>query len=442
MSIQICCRDQRKMGHVIDQIKILANNLDELRAEINTLRTNVKDKMDCSHGSDFQRNKSSKTDVVNKVKKYIKKVTSMYSLKKAQKSNKIREPYYCTNLDPQLPSFLNYVLRTEKKEGVRQEPTKIKYLKNQGNQTTEKSECHQFAVRSPTASINVQNVEDIRYRASIANDGNGQRDEIMYPSKNANLAPKCSDISCELYVQVENPVSKMNIFSDSFTSNNYPENVEVTLLNGNNKPSSTKSTQTEVSKLGRKHRNLNFQYKHPNFCFSRIKNAVITRKIVRNTNESTYTVCGDLGNMRSYTYLREERCKRCNCKRRRDNSMESNYQDANVENLALEKTVLQLKNNPGTHNDVLPHFVSDEEPNLTPSSVSLNLEVNTSNNSNKIKEFSDRRKPRTYVVHKTTQKRNQDNWLNRFERSVIYVGPISDLSLSSNSFSNHNNCFN
>lgn len=342
-----------------------------------------------------------------------------------------------------MPSFLNYVFRAEKKGGTKQQPTKVKYLKSQGNQTTEKFESEQFVVRSPTASVNVQNMQDIHGRASIASDGNGQRDKIMYPSENANLASKCSDISCELYVQVENPLSEMNIFSDSFTSNNgtIPENVDVTSLN--NKLSSTKSTQTEVSKLGRKYRNLNFHPKHRNLCFSRIKNAVITRKIVRNSNESTFTVCGELGNMSSYTHLRNERCKRCNCKRRKDSFTESNYQGANEDNMALEKTVPRLKSNLGIHDDVFQHFLSDEEPNLTSSSVSLNLEVNAANNSkNKIEEFSDRRKPRTYVVRKTTQKLNQDNWLNHFERSIIYVGPTSDLSLSLYSFSNHNNCFN
>lgn len=87
MTLQMC-RDQRKLGQMVDQMKILANNLDELRAEISALKASyLTKKDDPSRNSDSKQNlnKSSKTNVLNKLKKYMKKVKSMYSLRKEQK---------------------------------------------------------------------------------------------------------------------------------------------------------------------------------------------------------------------------------------------------------------------------------------------------------------------------------------------------------------------
>ena len=89
-----CYRDQRKLGQVIDQMKILTNNMDELHAEIDVLRNSyLKSKENRSCASVFKRNSSSETNVLSKLKKYMRKVTSLYSLKKGQKYGKDQEVY-------------------------------------------------------------------------------------------------------------------------------------------------------------------------------------------------------------------------------------------------------------------------------------------------------------------------------------------------------------
>ncbi|CAL7946932.1 unnamed protein product [Xylocopa violacea] len=447
MSVQVCCRDQRKMGRVIDQIKILADNVDELRAEINALRTDyLENREDPSHVNGFKRNKNSKSDILHKMKKYAKKVTSMYSLRKGLKSGS-QEPYYrCTNMDPPLSSLLNYVFRTGKKGNVWHIPTRVKHLRDQGNQTNEKPESQQFTfTKSPTTSLNMESIHCDRPLFAI--DGNGHYSKIIFPRKDVTLPPNFSELSCELDLQVENPVIRssgyeVNIFSDSYTVNNYPENMQVSLSNGNDKQSSVKSTQTKVSKLGRKYKNTNYHSKYPNDCFSKIKNAVITKKIIRNSNESTYTICEEVDDTKGYPNLDKERCKRCSCWKKRNKFDESNEQNDIEENCSVLTTVPMLKTNSIMDKSNILENLSEEEADSSPSSVSVDMEVNISNSSNKIEEFPDRRRPRTYVIRKKTQERNQENWSNHFEKSVIYVGQTSDLNLSSYSFSNHNISFN
>lgn len=90
-----CYRDQRRMGQMIDQMKILASNLDELRAEINALRnTYLRNEEDLPHANDFKRNRSSEINILHKLRRYMKKVTNIYTLRKRQKRDKIREVYY------------------------------------------------------------------------------------------------------------------------------------------------------------------------------------------------------------------------------------------------------------------------------------------------------------------------------------------------------------
>lgn len=87
MSLQMC-RDQRKLGQMVDQMKILANNLDELRAEISALKAGYLTKKDDPSRNNYSKqnsNKSGKTNVLSKLKKYMKKMKSMYSLRKEQK---------------------------------------------------------------------------------------------------------------------------------------------------------------------------------------------------------------------------------------------------------------------------------------------------------------------------------------------------------------------
>ena len=85
-----CYCDQRKLGQVIDQMRILANNMDELRAEINVLRNSYsKSKENHSCANVFKRNSSSETNVLSKLKKYMRKVTSIYSLRKGHKDQEV-----------------------------------------------------------------------------------------------------------------------------------------------------------------------------------------------------------------------------------------------------------------------------------------------------------------------------------------------------------------
>ncbi|XP_076755047.1 uncharacterized protein LOC143425876 [Xylocopa sonorina] len=444
MSVQICCRDRRKMSRVIDRIKILADNVDELRAEINAFRTDYfKSREDHSRGNNFKPDKNSNTDILRKMKKYAKKVTSMYSLRKGLKSGGTQEPYYrCTNLDPPLSSLLNYIFPTGKRENVWHVPTRIKHLRDQGNQTNEKPESQRFTAKSPTSSLNVESIH-IDDPLS-AEDGNGHHNKIIFPRKCATFPSNFSEISCELDLQVESPIIhrgyEVNIFSDSYTVNNYPENM-LSLSNGSNEQSSMKSTQANVTKLGRKYKNMNSRSKYRNDCFSKIKNAVITKKIVRNLNESTYTICEEVDDTKGYPNLDKERCKRCSCWKRRNKFAELNKKNSNEENFSPVKTGFpMLKTNLTVDKDDIFENLSEEE-DLSSSSASVDLEVNISNSSNKI-EDSDRRRPRTYVIHKKTQERNEENRLNHSEKSVIYVEQTSDLNLSSYNFSNHDISFN
>lgn len=87
------------MSHVVDQIKTLSNNLDELRAEINTLRTNcLGNNHDALYENDIKRGRCGKINVLRKFKKYMKKVLSLYSLGKEQKCGKSQEVYDFLNI--------------------------------------------------------------------------------------------------------------------------------------------------------------------------------------------------------------------------------------------------------------------------------------------------------------------------------------------------------
>ncbi|OAD59707.1 hypothetical protein WN48_08876 [Eufriesea mexicana] len=438
------------MGQVIDQINILTNNLDELRAEINTLRTTyLGNGHDALCENDFKCNRGGEINVLRKFKKYMKKVLSLYSLGKEQKLGKSQKHYPSTNMHPPLSSFLNYVFRARRKGDTRETPTKINYVKNQSNQTNEKLDglAYQWITKYPSTFIDVENVNDTGHHGfSSKRHGNEEYNKIIFPRKNENLTPRFSEISCELDLQVENPtyfpsVSDMNIFPDSYISKNRPHGREVSLPNKvNNRQSATKSTQTKVTKMRRKARN--FHPRQSNFCFPRIKNAVITKKIIRNSNESTFTVCGEVCNMKDYSHFKKNRCKQCLCKKKRNKFTQWIGEKTNERNVHLNQTVQERENNSSVNNDnVFQTSLSVKEPDLSSSSGSLDLEVNISSCSSNIDEFSERRKPRTYVIRQKAQKCNEDKWLNNFERSVVYVGQISDLTLSSHSFSNQSDHF-
>ncbi|CAD1472933.1 unnamed protein product, partial [Heterotrigona itama] len=425
-SMATCYRDQRKLGQVIDQMKILANNMDELRAEIDVFRNSyLKSEENHSCAGVFKRNSSSETNVLSKLKRYMRKVTSIYSLRKGQKYGKDQETYYsCTNMDPRLPSFLSYIFRTRKKGNLLEIPTRIKYLKSRGIQTNGRLESRQRIANSP-AIIPIENVDDINDDGFLfAEHENERYNEIIFPKKYATLVPHCSEISCELDFQIGNPMtspfeSNVNVFSDSYCFENYPDNTRIILSDSNDKQSATRHTQTKTVKLRRKSKHLNFHHEQSNnLCFSKIKNAVITKKIVRNSNEHTFTVCGGVDDVKDHPRLKRSRCKQCSCGKRRNNSTQWNDQK-DEENLSTE---------PATKSDL--------------SSSLLSLDIDISNSSNNVEDFPERRKPRTYVIRRATQKCNQNNCSGNFEKSVICLGQTSDLILSSCSFSNRNIHFN
>ncbi|XP_031364572.1 uncharacterized protein LOC102679942 [Apis dorsata] len=460
MSLQMC-RDQRKLGQMVDQMKILANNLDELRAEISALKASYLTKKDDPlRNNDLKQNlnKSSKTNVLSKLKKYMKKVKSMYSLRKEQKRRN-QEPFYpCSNIDPPLSSFLNYIFPNQRKD-IWKLPPRIKYLKSRGNQTNDKQEL-QCTTKSPTPLNMDHKLEDKNYHefcSSPKRTETDQDDKVVSPSNDATLVPHCSEISCELDVKVENsvcssPSSNVNIYSDSYTfaacTANVPRNgdspPQVSSSEGVDdepvgKQSATKSTQTKITNM---RRNSNDSYfKQSNLCFSKIKNAVITKKIVKNSNESTFTICGEVSDMKHYPCPKKN-CNKYSFKKKQNSFTQWNDQKTSEQDIPPVKTQLkEMKDSlSGTNNktmytcqNILPIKDSDSSPSL----VSLDLEVNISNISTNIEDCSERRKPRTYVIRQISQKSNESNWLNDLER-ITYAGPSSDLSLSCCSFKNHN----
>ncbi|CAK9811937.1 hypothetical protein ANTQUA_LOCUS7024 [Anthophora quadrimaculata] len=417
MSVQTCYRDQRKIGHMIDQIKMLTNNLDELRAEIGALKASyLESKEYLLYGNDFKMNRNKKSNVLHKIKKYMKKVANAYSMRRGQKSDKSQTAYYpCSNLNRPLPPFLNYIFRISKKGDEWQIPTRIKYLKNQGNQTKENFKIQQSIVNNRTVFAPLKTT-------SFSKLENKQYNNI-FPTKNITTVPNYSDISCELDLKVQDPVSPSNSERSTFLQN-YRKNRNSSLLSNNSKRTTTKSTQTRIGKSRRKNRNSHIDNKYPNLSLSKIKNAVVMKKVVRNSNESTFTVCGDVNDRKSRRYSKRNVCKRCTCRKERSQFVNSINQETNESFVNDEKC---------------ENVLFEEEPNLSSSSVSVDLEVNISNDSVEMDEFSQRKKPRTYVIRKTTAKHDQNN---HFERSVIYVGQTSDLTLSSSNVSNHTVSFN
>lgn len=338
-------------------------------------------------------------------------------------------------MDPRLPSFLSYIFRNRKKGNLLEIPTRIKYLKSRGIQTNGKLERRQCKP--------IENVDDIKDDGFLFTKHENERYNKIFPKKYATLVPHCSEISCELDFQIENSMtspsgSNVNISSDSYTFQNYPENTRIVLSDNNDKQSAAKYTQTKVVKLRRKPKHLNnFHHKQSNLCFSKIKNAVITKKIIKNSNERTFTVHGEVNDVRNYPRLKKNRCKQCSCGKRRNNFTQWNDQN-DKQDFPMEKSVQRISSD-------LP--VNDQNTSATTkpdlSSSLLSLDINVSNNSSSnVNDFPERRKPRTYVIRRTTQKCNQNNCSSNLEKSVICLGQTSDLTLSSCSFSNRNMHFN
>lgn len=330
-------------------------------------------------------------------------------------------------------------------------PPRIKYLKSRGNQTNDKQEM-QCTTKSPCAPLRVDHKpEDKNYHESFPKRAETDQVDKVTPSTDATLVPHCSEISCELDVKVENsvcssPNSNVNIYSDSYTFANIPraedspqECSSEGIDDQPGKQSATKSTQTNVTNNSRRN-SKNSYLKQSNLCFSKIKNAVITKKIVKNSNESTFTICGEMDDMKHYPCPRKNSNK-YSFKKKQNSFTQWNDQKTSEQDIPLAKTCQEAKDNlSGTNSknmyqNILPVKDSDSSPSLG----SLDLEVNISNVSTNVEDdcSSERRKPRTYVIRHISQKSNESNWLNDLER-ITYAGPSSDLSLSCCSFSNHN----
>ncbi|XP_076627022.1 uncharacterized protein LOC143344648 [Colletes latitarsis] len=410
MSMQPCGRDQRKMKQVIDQIRELAINLDYLRAEISALKNNyLANDLNLSFDDRRERSGNGKTSILYKLKKYMRKIRSADLQKGRQSSTKSHEVCYPRKiLDPSLLSSLKYNFRIGKKDDVLPIPAEITCLKDECNQTNEKFRQPFVRLskdRSPIASKYLENMENI---------------------------PRWSELSCELDSYVEAPAFP-NMYTLPPKSNlkSIPQTREVCLLNENKQFTNT-STQTGSSKLKRKRRNFNFRPNHSNLYFSKIKNAVITKKIIRNPSDREFTVCGKVSHVEDYPYVKKKFYE-CSCKTKK---MKNAVETVDRETFEKEFSIQKCTNLSSISDDNMnEHFTSEEELESSSSMpVSVDLEMNVSNSSNEIEEFHPRRKPRTYTIKKTIQS-DTNNWFDRFE-SILYVGDTSDLTLSSQSFRN------
>lgn len=327
--------------------------------------------------------------------------------------------------DPPAPSFLSYIFRFGKPDNVSRVPAEIKYSKDECSQTN--GETQQFVASStaetPLASKHTESI--LRRETPPTKRASKRYDKTAFPAKRATLFPQSSKINRELYSRVENP-------SDFKGS---PRRMEVCLLN--DKQRSSASTQTKATRMKRKRGSLDFQSKQPTVYLSRIKNAVITKKIIRNPYESTFSVSDKVKGVEDYPYLKSRFYEEFKKKRRND-IVETVAREISEEKYASEDRVKRLKIVSSTNQDVVyDHFPSEEEMALSSSSISLDLELNVSDRSIiKIEDSSRRRKPRTYTISKSAGKRNQTRWFDHDKESVVYVGPTSDLTLSSDSFRN------
>lgn len=94
MSMERCIRDQRKIQQVLEQIKVLANNLDQLRAEIDVLKNNyLANNLVRLPDKRHDRNGNNETSILYKLKKYAKKIGAINLPKPRCKSTKCQEVY-------------------------------------------------------------------------------------------------------------------------------------------------------------------------------------------------------------------------------------------------------------------------------------------------------------------------------------------------------------
>ncbi|XP_033322002.2 uncharacterized protein LOC117218059 [Megalopta genalis] len=395
MSMQTCGRDQRKMIQVVDQIKLLANNLDDLREEICSLRNNyLPNNGRTSAGTKMG---GAQPRVLRKLGKSIKAIAPT-NLPGAAWKRPTKEPEICfhhPNSDASLFSSLRYMFRFGKRKKAVEMPAHLKDDSSQTDQTFDKN-------------------------SSRSLDGSS------FSQKQLKRVARFSEISCELDSRVIDPLADTSVIQ----MQNGAQGKELCLLD-DNKLFATVCTQTSSQKPRRRRMNFNFHSKNPNFYFSKIKNAVITRKIVGNPSENALTVCGRI--------IREN-YPNASKKFYEDSPYRTRRSDNNVHAIARENSSYSsinndesLKNNLSINEyNATDNSSIDGESEATPvASVCLSLEVDVSDSSSKLEEFCPQRKPRTYTIRKPSQNRNENS---RHER-IVHAGPISDLTLSSHSLS-------
>ncbi|KAK1133434.1 hypothetical protein K0M31_011244 [Melipona bicolor] len=128
---------------------------------------------------------------------------------------------------------------------------------------------------------------------------------------------------------------------------------------------------------------------------------------------------GEINDVRDYPRLKKIRCKQCSCGKRRNNFTQWNDQK-DEENFPMEKTVQRISDDLPINDNMFENIPATTKPDLSSSLVPL--DVNISNSSSNVGDFPERRKPRTYVIRRTTQ--NQNNCSSNFEKSVICISKL------------------
>ncbi|XP_076653643.1 uncharacterized protein LOC143359543 [Halictus rubicundus] len=388
MSIQTCARDQRKMMQVIDQIKVLANNLDDLREEIGTLRNNYL----ANNEKTLTKKKIERPYILYKLGKSIKTTGLTFPGNGKRPAKETEISCHHSIQEASLFSTLKYMFHFGKKK----EALQIPYSKDGSSQTDQ-----------------------------LSNKNNSSRrlDKTTSPQKQLNDYRNFSEISCELDTHVIDSTLDVR----AVRAKNSAQGKELCLLD-DDKSLTTVCTQTDSQTPRRNRKSFNFYSKRPNFYFSKIKNAVITKKIIRNPSESTFTVCGRVV-LENYPDLNKQNYGDSFRTKGNDNIEAISRENSFV----LNNDVRRLRNKlPLIENHVEENSTTEEESEVTSStSISLNLEVDVSDSSGKLEEYHPQRKPRTYTIRKPSGKHTQNS---RYEKTP-YVDQTSGLTLSSHGLS-------
>lgn len=267
-------------------------------------------------------------------------------------------------------------------------------MRDECSQTNEKSSQESSATFSVTrnSTASMENAEDApRHQVKR---GTKQYDEIIFPTKRAILSPRFFELTCELDSCVEN--STCPISCETRTKSDHKDTLtKEAYIPNENKHFENTSTQTGLPKLKRKNKNFNFLSKHSNLYISKIKNALITRKMMRNLTEKTFPTCSNVNSANDYPCVTKNCCECSTCKTKKINDSVETIDRETFEN------VKELKNDSSMKENVMyENFTSEDKLESSPSTIiSLDLELDVCNSSNE-KEHP-RRKARTYRISKT-----------------------------------------